>query len=40
MNKFETPVIEIEELKIADIITSSNCPEDQPAACEFDAGGF
>lgn len=35
MKKFETPVVEIIELKVADVIATS-----EEAACEFDAGGF
>lgn len=39
MKKFVAPVVEIMELKIADVITTS-CTSDNAAECEFDAGGF
>jgi hypothetical protein len=37
MKKFETPVVEIEELKIMDVIATSTC-EDDVIDCSDDMG--
>lgn len=37
MKKFEAPAMELEELEIVDVITTSNCEEYDPN-CPYDTG--
>lgn len=45
MRKFEEPKLNVDMLKLEDVITTSNCDDDCATdvgggSCEFDLGGF
>jgi len=38
MKLFETPKIQIEDIEILDVITTSGCENDEPQGCQYDLG--